>query len=155
MFRPRTLPGSSLYDQDTFWRAFVRDIHSARRQLIIESPFITSRRTHVLLPIFKKLRKRGVQIIINTRSPEDHEGVYRQQAKEAVAQFQALGIVVLYTAGHHRKLAIIDRETIWEGSLNILSFSDSCEIMRKITSSVEAAELIRFIRLERFIGTSL
>jgi hypothetical protein len=73
------------------------------------------------------------------------------QAMEAVAQMQALGITVLYTAGHHRKLAIIDRKVIWEGSLNILSFNDSCEIMRRITSTVLAEQMVRFIGIERFL----
>lgn len=146
---------SSLYDQETFYKAFLRDVRGCRSQLIIESPFITSKRSRTFMPIFKQLRKRGVRIIINTRRPEEHDGIYAQQAAEAIAMFQTLGVTVLYTGGHHRKLAIIDSEIIWEGSLNVLSFSDSCEIMRRISSSVEAAALIRFIKLDKFIGETL
>jgi len=155
MFRHRTFSHSGLYNQDTFYRAFIKDISIARKQLIIESPFITNKRARLLLPIFEKLRSRGVQIIINTRNPSEHEGIYQEQAAEAVALFHALDIVVLYTVGHHRKLAIIDSEVIWEGSLNILSFNDSCEIMRRITSSDEAKALIAFIKLDKFIGAQL
>ena len=151
MFKRKLLPSSKLYDQDTFYEAFTRDISRARRQLIIESPFITSRRVKVLLPIFEKLRRRGVQIIINTRDPQEHDGVYRQQAAVAVTQFHALDIVVLYTSGHHRKLAVIGQEVVWEGSLNILSFNDTCEIMRRITSQVEAEILINFLDTLRYI----
>jgi phosphatidylserine/phosphatidylglycerophosphate/cardiolipin synthase-like enzyme len=64
-----------------------------------------------------------VRIIVNTRDPQEHEGIYQTQAMQAVAQFQALDIVVLYTAGHHRKLAIIDGKVVWMGSLNILTYS--------------------------------
>jgi len=145
---------SSLYDQDSFYAAFQRDLKSCTKELIIESPFVTSRRVRALLPILDRLRKRGVKIIINTRSPEEHEGVYRAQATKAVALFQALGIVVLYTAGHHRKLAIIDRTITWEGSLNILSQNDSCEIMRRLHSSTLAEELIGFIKLNIYTGSS-
>ncbi|HJP81017.1 MAG TPA: phospholipase D-like domain-containing protein [Candidatus Saccharimonadales bacterium] len=152
MFKRRSLPSSRLYDQNTFYRAFMQDMSCAKKQLIIESPFITRKRVDMLLPTLEKLRRRGVQIIINTRSPEDHDGIYQVQAAEVISAFQALGIVVLYTAGHHRKLAIIDSEIIWEGSLNILSFSDSCEIMRRITSSDEASALIDFIKLNKFTG---
>lgn len=155
MFRRRTFPRSDLYNQDTFYRAFIKDVSTARKQLIIESPFITSKRARLLLPIFERLRRRGVQIVINTRNPNEHEGIYREQAAEAVALFHTLDIVVLYTVGHHRKLAIIDSEVIWEGSLNILSFNDSCEIMRRITSSEEAKTLIAFIKLDKFIGVRL
>lgn len=151
MFKRRALPSSELYDQNTFYRVFIQDVSRARKQLIIESPFITSKRVRMLLPIFERLRRRGVQIIINTRDPEEHDGAYRVQAGEAVASFHALGIVVLYTTGHHRKLAIIDSEVIWEGSLNILSFSDSCEIMRRIVSPTEAEILIEFIGTKRYL----
>jgi phosphatidylserine/phosphatidylglycerophosphate/cardiolipin synthase-like enzyme len=155
MFRRHILPRSSLYDQNTFYDKFMRDMSHAKKQLIIESPFITSRRVRTLLPIFEKLRRRGVQIVINTRDPQEHDGIYQAQAAEAVALFQTLDITVLYTGGHHRKLAIIDKEIIWEGSLNILSFHDSCEIMRRINSSKEATSLIAFIKLENFIGAPL
>lgn len=151
MFRRHILPTSKLYDQDTFYKAFMQDISHARKQLIIESPFITSKRVHMLLPIFEKLRKRGVQIIINTRDPKDHDGIYQVRAADAVALFHALDIVVLYTAGHHRKLAIIDSEVIYEGSLNILSFSDSCEIMRKIASPEDAKVLVNFIGVQKYL----
>lgn len=148
--RKSTEFASSLFDQDSFYASFQRDLKDCTSELIIESPFITSKRVRSLLPILKKLRERNVQIIINTRNPEEHEGVYRDQAAEAVISFQALGILVLYTGGHHRKLAVIDRAIIWEGSLNILSQSDSCEIMRRLYSPVLAEELIGFIRLNAY-----
>ena len=143
---------TSLYDQSTFYRAFLQDVSNCQEQLIIESAFITSKRIHMLLPVFRKLRQRGVQIIINTRNPEEHDGIYQSQAAEAVNSFHALDIVVLYTAGHHRKLAVIDGEIVWEGSLNILSFSDSCEIMRRTASCATAQQLLNFIGVLKYLN---
>jgi len=143
---------STLYDQDTFYRTFLKDISLCQSQLIIESPFITERRMNALLPTLQRLRRKGIHIIVNTRNPEEHEGIYQDQANEAVAQMQACGIKVLYTAGHHRKLAIIDNYTVWEGSLNILSFNDSCEIMRRITSTTLAQQLVQFIAVGKHTG---
>lgn len=142
---------SSLYDQDTFYKVFLRDIHCCREELIVESPFITEKRMSVLLPVLAKLRRKNVRIVINTRNPADHDGDYYYQALNAIATMQELGIKVLYTVGHHRKLAIIDRRVVYEGSLNILSFSDSCEIMRKIASEQIAGQLLRFIGIDRYI----
>ncbi|MBN9397948.1 hypothetical protein BGO17_00785 [Candidatus Saccharibacteria bacterium 49-20] len=142
---------SSLYNQDTFYKSLVHELRSARSEVIIESPFITERRMMTLLPVFAKMRRRNVKIIINTRDPIEHDGDYYRQALDAVATMQDLGIEVLYTSGLHRKLAIIDRKTIYEGSLNILSFSDSCEIMRKTVSKVIAKDLRKFIAIDRYI----
>ncbi|HLZ14963.1 MAG TPA: phospholipase D-like domain-containing protein [Candidatus Saccharimonadales bacterium] len=142
---------TSLYDQNTFYKAFGRDLSSAQQEVIIESPFITEKRMNVLLPIFIKMRRRNVKVIVNTRNPNEHEGDYYRQAINAVSAMQDLGIIVLYTRGHHRKLAIIDRKIVYEGSLNILSFSDSCEIMRKIVSETIAMQLCKFIAIDRYI----
>ena len=145
------LLSSVLYDQNTFSKAFIRDLYSCQNELIIESPFITSKRMEIFLPIFAKLRQRDVRIVINTRNPNDHEDYYRLQAIDAIVNMQILGVKVLYTVGHHRKLAIIDKQIIWEGSLNILSFNDSCEIMRRITSVVIAEQLLSFSGLGKHL----
>jgi phosphatidylserine/phosphatidylglycerophosphate/cardiolipin synthase-like enzyme len=145
------LISSALYDQNTFYQAFIWDLNSCQKEVIIESPFITTKRVDILLPIFAKLRQRNVRIVINTRNLDDHDDIYRIQALDAVANMQTLGIKVLYTVGHHRKLAIIDKQTIWEGSLNILSFNGSCEIMRKITSVVMAKQLLSFTGLKKYL----
>jgi phosphatidylserine/phosphatidylglycerophosphate/cardiolipin synthase-like enzyme len=142
---------TALYDQSTFYKTFERDLLSAQQEVIIESPFITEKRMNVLLPIFIKMRRRNIRIIVNTRNPDEHDGDYYYQALNAVSAMQDLGIIVLYTSGHHRKLAIIDRKIVYEGSLNILSFSDSCEIMRKIASETIAMQLCKFIAIDRYI----
>lgn len=144
-------PGSELYDHNTFYKAFLRDLRSCQESVVIESPFITTNRMEVLFPVFAKLRQRNVNIVINTRNPDDHEDEYREQALLAIKIMQILGIKVLYTVGHHRKLAIIDKQTIWEGSLNILSFNNSCEIMRRIQSVTMAKKLISFIGLQKYL----
>jgi phosphatidylserine/phosphatidylglycerophosphate/cardiolipin synthase-like enzyme len=128
------------------------DLASAKREVVIESPFITSKRMNALLPVFSRMCKRGVRIIVNTRDPEDHDGDYYYQALDAVATMQDMGITVLYTVGHHRKLAIIDREVLYEGSLNILSFSDSCEIMRRMASTQEVEAMIKFIGIHKYLS---
>jgi hypothetical protein len=64
---------------------------------------------------------------------------------------QDIGIMVLYTVKHHRKLAIIDNETLWESSLNILSQNDSCENMHRIESKELARQMTDFVGLGEFL----
>lgn len=116
---------SQLYNQGSFDRLFLKGMHSCRSSLIIESPFIRLYRMYELMPTLTKLRKRGVHIVINTREPSEHDFEYQLQAEQAITLMQDIGICVLYTVKHHRKLAIIDRSTFWEGSLNILSYYES------------------------------
>lgn len=136
---------STLFDNNTFYKAFERDLRRARQSVIIESPFITRRRMEHLLPLLTRLRHKGVRIVVNTRNPEEHNEEYAIQAEDAVAVMQDIGVKVLYTVKHHRKLAIIDEEILWEGSLNILSQADSCEIMRRTVSHQTVRAMNKFI----------
>jgi len=150
MFK-NTPPTSHLYNQDTFDKQFIHDLKGAISSVLIESPFIRLNRVEQLLPIITALRRRTVKVVINTRAPEEHDAGYSWQATQAIALLQELGVTVLYTTKHHRKIAIIDREIFYEGSLNILSYYDSCEIMRRTVSAPEAEMLISFIGLKSFL----
>ncbi|MCA9350981.1 hypothetical protein KC874_04815, partial [Candidatus Saccharibacteria bacterium] len=48
------LINSQLYDDQTFYKAFVRDIALSKKEVIIESPFITTARVNMLLPVIHK-----------------------------------------------------------------------------------------------------
>lgn len=130
---------------------FEEDLRNARHSVVIESPFITTKRIRELMPALRRLRQRGVHIVVNTRDPEEHDHKYGLQAASAVQMMQEMDITVLYTVRHHRKLAIIDKKTLWEGSLNILSQNDSCEIMRRSVSRKLSKEVISFIDVGRWL----
>ena len=150
---PTDLLSSKLYDQDTFYPAFLKDLANCHDEVIIECPFITSRRLNILLPILEKLRARKVRIAINTRDPRTHdEGHWQEDAHDAISQLQSMGVQVLYTGNHHRKVAILDQSILYEGSLNILSQNDSCEMMRRIESTQLAWQMIRFIGIGHLLA---
>lgn len=148
---PAELLTSTLYNEDTFYTAFQKDLYNCRSEVIIESPFITNRRVSQLFGVLEKLKQHKVRIAINTRDPEEHDSEYmRHEAREALSTLQHIGIHVMFTESHHRKLAIIDRHIIYEGSLNILSQNNSREIMRRIESTGLAWELTRFVNIDQF-----
>lgn len=144
-----------LFNEQSFYRSFVGDLNNAKSEVIIESPFITSRRMRELLPVISQLTGRGVRVYVNTRNPAEHDAEYEAQASYAIEALQTIGVEVLYTVKHHRKLAIIDRQIVWSGSLNILSYSNSCEIMWRMESEYNAKELIGFIKLSPYTGGTL
>lgn len=145
-----SLTYSKLYDQSTFYKAFLCDLRKAKTRVIIESPFITDKRMKLLFPTLKLLRHKGVRIIVNTKPLEEHTLSYQSQAIQVIGIMQDLDIEVLRTVGHHRKLAIIDDNILWEGSLNILSQNDSCEVMRRIKSVVAVKEMVVFTKIKKW-----
>lgn len=144
------LTSSKLYDQDTFYDALDRDLRYAKSLVVIESPFITRKRITRMVTALQRLQRRGVKIIVNTKPFSEHEGDMVRQAIEGVETLQDIGIEVLMTVGHHRKLAIID-DVLYEGSLNILSQNDSCEFMRRIQSRTLVEQMLDFIGLRKWL----
>src|SRR5579859_5725815 len=106
---------SKLFSDKTFYAAFTNDLRHTKLEVIIESPFIANNRTDTLLPIFKKLVKRGVRVRINTRNPRHHNQELRIQAWQSIKKLRAVGVKIrFYNDMRHRKLAILDRAVLWE-----------------------------------------
>ncbi len=144
------LTTSNIYDEDTFYRNFIHDLHNANEEVVIESPFITVNRIRILKPTFEKLMNKGVKVFIITKDPNEQENSMAEQSEAGICFFETIGIeVLLIKGGHHRKLAMIDRKIIWEGSLNILSQSRSREFMRRIESRKLTEELFKFLHFDR------
>lgn len=153
MVHPNTLNSSQLHDETTFYQAFLADLRQSEKEVIIESPFITSERMVYLWPTLRLLNNRNVKIIIVTRDPKEHEETYDSQAENEIQECEGLGIQVLLSTGnHHRKLAVIDRRIVWEGSLNILSQLKSREFMRRINDRLAASQLLQFIRYDLYLA---
>lgn len=143
---------SHLFDEKSFYSSFLSDLEDCEREVIIESPFISKSRMDVLLPFFRRLVNRDVTVYVITKDPSILDEPLASYSREIIREFEILGVHVLATANqHHRKLAILDRQVLWEGSLNILSQSNSREIMRRIQGEDHAQEMFEFLKLGRFI----
>ena len=143
---------SSLYDEKTFYQTFLRDLEKCKKEVVIESPYITSERMKTFDRVFKKLLKKKVKIYLITRDPKEHEKFMEPQSEDTIKWCETVGIqVLLCTGNHHRKLAILDRKILWEGSLNILSQTRSREIMRRIDDKTMTVEMFNFLKLYKFL----
>lgn len=140
---------SKLYNENTFYNKFLKDLVRSKNEVIIESPYITSARMDMFRPVFQRLLNNKIKIHLITRDPSEHESeIYKYQSTNEILKCNELGInTILLTGYHHRKLAIIDRKILWEGSLNILSQANSLEIMRRIENITETRRLLNFIKL--------
>lgn len=143
---------TSLHDEKTFYAAFLKDLDQCRHEVIIESPFITTERMKRIEPVLSRLVSKGIKVFIITRDPNEHDNGYEVQSEAAIRLCEAQGVqVLLCTGNHHRKLAIIDRKILWEGSLNILSQTKSREIMRRLEGDGFAEDMFKFLNFGRYI----
>ena len=73
---------SKLYDEKSFYSAFIGDLVKAKKEVIIESPFITSKRMDILQSVLKKLVGRNVKVYVMTRHPNLHREKYAYQSEQ-------------------------------------------------------------------------
>lgn len=142
----------SLHNETTFYPEFINDLNESKSEVIIESPFITTKRMKTLFPVLNRLNNRGIKVFIITRDPKEHKLEYQDQSETEIEAFEGAGIQVFLSSGnHHRKLAIIDRRVLWEGSLNILSQTKSKEIMRRLDGGGFARDMFNFLNFKKYI----
>lgn len=142
-----------LYNERTFYPAFVRDMLKAEKEVVVYCPFISKYRAEFFKNTLEKLRHRNIAVFIFTRPLEEHELLTRNEIKAALADYEELGACIIHLPGFiHQKLAIIDREILWDGSLNILSQRESREIMRRTLDKDIAKQMIDHLGLNRKIA---
>lgn len=144
---------SAIYDQTDFYPRFIKDLLSATKEVVICSPYITEERMKTFYPIFHHLLGKKVNVFVLTRKTEEHTENMKLFADTALKKMNEMGITILPFKGfEHRKLAVVDRELVWEGSLNILSQRESGEFMRRIEGAETSKQMMQFLRLDRNIG---
>lgn len=133
------------FSEGTFYPAFLRDLLSATRSIVIFSPFLTSRGAGRWMDALRAKVLAGVGVRLVTRPSGDQGGVLEEGLDELIAGIRGLGVVVDLRARMHEKLAIIDNEILWVGSLNIFSHRDTSEIMFRIPSRAACEEMARLV----------
>lgn len=55
---------SILYDESTFYNRFTHDLLKTKQEIIIECPFVTTRRLEKFKQIFEKLINKGLEVFV-------------------------------------------------------------------------------------------
>lgn len=63
----------SLFNELTFFQAFNKDLASAKREVIIYSPYVSKYRAETVYGQIAKLTERNVDVFIFTRPAEEYE----------------------------------------------------------------------------------
>jgi uncharacterized protein YqfB (UPF0267 family) len=146
---PQEPPKDCLFNEVSFYTAFTKDVLAAKREVIIYSPFVSKYRAETVFGAVAKLTNRNIDVFIFTRPVAEYEARQRDQVRSVLAHFEELGaFVYCLPGGIHEKIAIIDREILWEGSLNILSQRSSREMMRRSVNETLAIQVLGYLRLQ-------
>lgn len=144
----RELKQLDLYDERSFYRAFTKDLLNSNQEVVIYSPFVSKFRSEYFTKTLIALRRRNIAVFIFTRPLEEVDYLMRSEVECALKDYETLGACLIYLPGLiHQKAAIIDREILWEGSLNILSQRESKEMMRRTVDEDVAKQVMSHLEL--------
>jgi len=136
------------FSEQGFWPAFMSDLLNCKKSVIIVSPFTSMNRIGKMMLSFTGLINRGVEITAFILPPNYQGGVLIEHAENAIKLLTDWGVHVIQRKNIHQKIAIIDNNITWEGSLNILSHNKTIEHMRRFIGENTANEVIRVMDLD-------
>ena len=136
------LSSDIIYDQITFQERFLHDVSEAKESVVIVSPYVTVKRVRWIEAALQQCNQKHVKATVITRMPDSLPKSSRKTAEMAISMLRELQVEIVFREGIHQKYAIMDGNTVWYGSINLLSFSTSQESIMRLHSSSIARALI-------------
>ena len=123
-----------------------KNIHimAAKKEILIVSPRLHPGKVKRFLDALLEAHGRGVSVCIHTKNPDELKLDMQEGARAAAALLEEYNFSVEYKPGLYQKLAVIDNEIVWYGSMDLLAYSRSEENFMRVKDSYVAGELISF-----------
>ncbi len=139
-------PLDIIFNKDSFLPVFNQDISTAKKKILIVSPFVRKRRTHQMTENLKIAIGKKIRVVIVTRPKEDFKSKDHAAIQKALDLLTDNGVGVVFESNIHQKFAIMDQKVVWYGSINLLSYGSAQESIMRIESSNIANELMKNIK---------
>jgi superfamily II DNA or RNA helicase len=134
--------GNSIFDSLGYWAVFEKDVLSAEMNIVISSPFLSSRKVEWFVDQSEILQKRGVTVTVFSSSPEEYPEDGREHHMDLLGRLASAGICVKTQNHCHERYAVIDQSLVWYGNINLLSRGKEDDSLMRIVSPEIAAELL-------------
>jgi hypothetical protein len=148
LFREYAPEEQWLYNESDYFDALCLDFDSAKKSIIIYSPFLTTRQFQNFIPYLEMRSKMEVKVIVVTFPSWSHRQSYmRSNAEQVITDLQRRKIKVTFKPNMHEKMIIIDNQILWLGSLNWLSHRNTSEQIVRIKLNSAVKEIHKLIEL--------
>ncbi len=141
----------AIFTQVDFFPALLMDLSEARQRIVIYSPFMANDRLAALAPHIQAASARGVELFVVTKTLSERAKREQDQYRHMEQALAQWGAAVIHKLHMHEKLVFVDDSVLWTGSLNVLSFSDTQEIMERRVSRNLVEEYLRTLRLNEML----
>jgi hypothetical protein len=136
-------PRTQYFNAEEFAAAFRADVKEAHREVVIVSAFVSANRVNAIRDTLTERKRAGVSITVIVPPQRENGSIDPASYEDALSILKKIGVRVITKSRIHAKAVCIDREVVWTGSLNPLSYSGSNkEIMVRDLSPVAYASAL-------------
>ena len=137
--------GNIIFDNASFLLVFTTDLLTAKREILIVSPYMTKNRTVKMLPILDNAVSSGTKVTVVTRPDNEYTENDQIRVAQLISMLKEHNIGIIERSKIHQKFAVIDRRTAWYGSINLLSFGNAEESIMRLESKGISEELLKIL----------
>ncbi len=135
-------PLNSIYDIDHYFDVYQNDLLSAKKEVIISSPRISTQKVNDLIYMLSEKQAGGLRVVIVTWKPDEYhfgDPSYWAQLHE---RMRNAGFHMNLVGDYCERFCVIDRNIVWYGSTNLLGKEDIEDNLMRVCSESIAAELL-------------
>ena len=128
------------YDSETYGDAFRADIINAKSEVLISSPYVSAAGSERLLRAYVAMVNKDVKVSLVTFPSSRYSDDITDRIKKIHNKLMIAGIELQFVDHIPSKYAVIDKEILWYGSMNLVSnIKEDDDEMRIVNGSVAKA----------------
>ena len=133
---------NAIYDRRDYTEVFERDLIEANKEIVVASPGLTRKKVVRFMELVKTRQEAGVTVTVITLDPEAEGYENTLELHILIEEMKNNGIYVRTTEDASVHYAVIDREVVWHGGINLLGKEDAWDNLIRVRNKQAAAELI-------------
>lgn len=133
---------NAIYDIDSYAEIFWRDIAETKTSVVISSPRLGTQKVKRIISELRERQEFGVKVTIVTWHPDVYKYGRDDVRMELMEKLRKAGFEIRLVEESCEHFAVIDKEIVWYGSMNLLSKEDVEDNLMRVCSKEIAAELL-------------
>lgn len=129
-----------IYDSETYSEVFRGDIINAKAEVMISSPYVSTPGSERLIHNFSAMKSKEASISLITYPASHYSDDIKDRIENIHNRLNMAGIKVSFVDYIPSRYAVIDKEILWYGSMNLVSnIKEDDDEMRIVSRSVAKA----------------
>lgn len=133
---------NAIYDIDSYTDAYWQDLSEAESSVVISSPRLNTQKVNRIISELSKRLELGLKVTIVTWHPDAYKYSRDDVRMELMEKLRKAGFEIRLVEETCEHFAVIDKEIVWYGSVNLLSKEDAEDNLMRVRSEEIAEEIL-------------